>query len=264
MLSRTGMRAKVKLNWGESSISAKGNRQQPSASGIDAPMHWRARVRNWLPLDHALALSDALQQPQFPWEWVFMDGKSVTTMASTRVAVMARSQVSALWRTIHAQANDQFQFSYRKYSLVDAARRGAPMHPALADFLGCIASKDAIEAVRALSAADDIKQVDAQPTRYEPGDFLTVHTDDQDAHFTRRVAYVYSLCQGWKPDWGGLLHFHGDAGEIVETFVPEFNTLSLFTVPQAHSVSAVAPFAGAPRHSITGWFTASDSNPETR
>ena len=138
------------------------------------------------------------------------------------------------------------------------------MHPALADFLGWIASKDSIDAVRALSSADDIKQVDAQATRYETGDFLTVHTDDLDAHFTRRVAYVYSLCQGWKPDWGGLLHFHGDAGEIIETFVPEFNTLTLFTVPQAHSVSAVAPFAGAPRHSITGWFTASDSNPETQ
>ena len=254
----------MNLNWGDSGVSDNANLPCPSASQIDAPMHWRSRVRNWLPLDQALAVAEALQQPAVPWEWVFMEGQSITTIASTRVAAMARSQVSALWRIIHAQANDQFQFSYRKYSLIDAARRGTPIHPALADFLGSIASKDSIDAVRALSGANDIKQVDAQATRYEPGDFLTVHTDDQDAHFTRRVAYVYSLCQGWKPDWGGLLHFHGDAGEIIETYVPEFNTLTLFTVPQAHWVSAVAPFAGAPRHSITGWFTASDLHPETQ
>jgi Rps23 Pro-64 3,4-dihydroxylase Tpa1-like proline 4-hydroxylase len=34
---------------------------------------------------------------------------------------------------------------------------------------------------------------------------------------------------------------------------PRFNALHLFKVPQRHSVSLVAPFAGAPRLSITGW-----------
>ena len=255
----------MSLNWQRTQVSAKcgsGTELPPLPQQSDSTL-WRTRIRNWLPPEQALALVDALTNA-VPWEWVFMQGQSITTIASTRVAAMARSQVSAIWRIIHAQANDQFQFSYRKYSLIDAARRGMPIHPALADFLGSIATRDSIDAVRALSGANDIKQADAQATRYEPGDFLTVHTDDQDSHFTRRVAYVYSLCQGWKPDWGGLLHFHGDAGGIIETYVPEFNTLTLFTVPQAHWVSVVAPFAGAPRFSITGWFTASDSNPETQ
>ena len=41
---------------------------------------------------------------------------------------------------------------------------------------------------------------------------------------------------------------------VVDTFVPLWNSLSLFRVPQPHVVSLVAPWAGSPRYSITGWF----------
>ncbi|HAV49166.1 MAG TPA: proline hydroxylase, partial [Brevundimonas sp.] len=43
-------------------------------------------------------------------------------------------------------------------------------------------------------------------------------------------------------------------GAVTETFTPSFGTLNLFKVPQDHAVSMVAPFAGAPRYSITGWW----------
>ena len=47
----------------------------------------------------------------------------------------------------------------------------------------------------------------------------------------------------------------GDGGnEVVETFTPQLNSLSLFSVPQLHQVSLVAPWAGSARYSITGWF----------
>ena len=38
-----------------------------------------------------------------------------------------------------------------------------------------------------------------------------------------------------------------------EAFTPAFNSLNVFKVPAQHAVSIVAPFAGAPRLSITGW-----------
>ena len=41
---------------------------------------------------------------------------------------------------------------------------------------------------------------------------------------------------------------------MVDTFVPLWNSLSLFRVPQPHVVSLVEPWAGSPRYSITGWF----------
>ncbi|MBD8524978.1 2OG-Fe(II) oxygenase [Pseudoxanthomonas sp. CAU 1598] len=112
--------------------------------------------------------------------------------------------------------------------------------------------------MRELTGFTDIRKVDAQATRYLPGHFLTAHDDDgSPTGQIRRVAYVLSLSERWHPDWGGLLNFYdGDSGQIQDTFVPAYNTLSLFTTPQYHAVSTVAPYAPLPRLSITGWLRA--------
>jgi Rps23 Pro-64 3,4-dihydroxylase Tpa1-like proline 4-hydroxylase len=39
----------------------------------------------------------------------------------------------------------------------------------------------------------------------------------------------------------------------VSGFIPDFNVLRLFSVPQTHHVSYVAPWAAERRLSITGW-----------
>jgi Rps23 Pro-64 3,4-dihydroxylase Tpa1-like proline 4-hydroxylase len=52
----------------------------------------------------------------------------------------------------------------------------------------------------------------------------------------------------------GQLQFFGEGGDIVETFVPRWNSLSLFRVPQMHQVTLVTPWAGDDRYSIAGWF----------
>ncbi len=94
---------------------------------------------------------------------------------------------------------------------------------------------------------------DAQATRYGPGQFLTLHHDSE-VRSQRRLAYVLSLSEGWRPEWGGLLLFHDEAGEVIRGFVPRMNALTIFSVPRDHSVSQVASFAPRPRYSITGWF----------
>jgi len=50
------------------------------------------------------------------------------------------------------------------------------------------------------------------------------------------------------------LAFFDDNGNIKEAFIPSFNTLNIFLVPQMHSVQLVSPFAGANRCSYLGWF----------
>jgi Rps23 Pro-64 3,4-dihydroxylase Tpa1-like proline 4-hydroxylase len=57
----------------------------------------------------------------------------------------------------------------------------------------------------------------------------------------------------WRVDWGGLLLFVDERGNVSRGLTPAFNALNLFRTPQPHTVSAVAPFAGANRLSITGW-----------
>ena len=106
--------------------------------------------------------------------------------------------------------------------------------------------------MRAVTGDDTIAFADAQATRFDPGHFLTCH-DDKVGGKSRRVAYVLSLSPVWRPDWGGALQFFGVDGNIEQAYVPTYNAINLFRVPSDHSVSIVAPFAGASRYSITGW-----------
>ena len=57
-----------------------------------------------------------------------------------------------------------------------------------------------------------------------------------------------------RPDWGGILQFLDRDGHVADGYVPVFNALNIFRVPQLHNVSSVVPFAGHARLSITGWF----------
>ena len=64
---------------------------------------------------------------------------------------------------------------------------------------------------------------------------------------------MLNLTPDWRTDWGGLLAFIDEDGHVAEAYRPSYNALNIFRVPQRHAVSFVAPFAGAPRLSITGW-----------
>jgi SM-20-related protein len=216
---------------------------------------WRVRLRHWLPETLASSLQGTLGE-SLPWDWAFQQNGTPQAVPQSQIVTLARAQISNLWASIHREAAEGFQFSFRKYSIVEALRASQLDSEALHTFIRLIANAETISSVRTLTGCNDIARVDAQATRYDAGDFLTVHTDDNDAKYVRRVAYVLNLSRVWRADWGGLLHFHDEHGRIIETFVPEFNTLNLFSVPQSHSVSMVTPFAGEPRLAITGWFTA--------
>lgn len=101
----------------------------------------------------------------------------------------------------------------------------------------------------------------SRPTRCNPRRYrIAGRQRDVNAHNDsakeedRAFAYVINLGRGWQPHWGGQLQFLGEGGDIVETFVAHWNSLSLFRVPQMHQVGLVAPWACHDRYSITGWF----------
>ena len=104
-----------------------------------------------------------------------------------------------------------------------------------------------------MSGISTIAGADGQATLYVPGHFLNAHSDQIQGH-KRRVAYVLNMSKNWDPDWGGLLQFYGPEKSVDQVFVPRFNSLSLFTVPQEHAVTAIAPYAPVGRFAITGWF----------
>jgi hypothetical protein len=112
--------------------------------------------------------------------------------------------------------------------------------------------KGRVAAERGVTGDDRIDFVDAQATRYRPGQVLTGHDDAAEGK-NRLYAYVLNLTRDWRADWGGVLAFEGADGHIEAGFVPAFNALNLFAVPMRHAVTQVASFAPRDRLSITGW-----------
>lgn len=156
--------------------------------------------------------------------------------------------------TFAAMRSTAYAFLYSSYPMVEAyVQKWAPdgPHDMLLEYLN---DAPVMDFVRTVTGIPDLVKVDAQATLYAPGHFLSVHDDRQSAT-GRRVAYVLNLCAAeWRPEWGGYLNFYDDDGDVIAGYRPRFNSLNLFTVPQKHAVSFVAPFAPVARFAITGWF----------
>lgn len=163
----------------------------------------------------------------------------------------------ARFAAAYERARD-FHFVYDRYLMVEAMREGRDPGLLLHVVLEFFNSPPFLDYIRALTGDRTLAMVGAQATRYLPGQFLRLHDDGHSAE-ARRYAYVLNLSRDWQADWGGLLHFVNADGRVVDTFVPRFNSLSVFRVPASHFVGLVAPWAAQPRLAITGWWHARPS-----
>lgn len=186
------------------------------------------------------------------WRRVLNAGERVLEFAASELDALTAEQRERLDGAVHAAARDGFQYRYDSIRVPDRAADRTALADPLAAFATFLSSTPVLALLEQVTSASGLGFADAQATRYVAGDFLTAHDDDVPGK-NRHAAYVLGLTPGWRAEWGGLLLFHGGAGGVAEGYVPGFNTLSLFAVPQAHSVSLVAPFAGRPRLSVTGW-----------
>jgi SM-20-related protein len=158
---------------------------------------------------------------------------------------------------VFSSARDGFQVFNETHRLSnDGEPYRDPAHY-LASVTAFLNSEPLLEFARVVTGMPDIAYADAQATRYSCGNFLTLHNDvDDKKGSNRRAAYVLNMTTGWRADWGGLLLFVDPKGNVEEGYVPAFNALNLFGVPQSHLVSQVTAFAGRPRYSVTGWLRA--------
>ncbi len=158
-------------------------------------------------------------------------------------------------RRLHAmtaRAGEGYGFLYLAYPLISAYLAGRdPGHPIhrLTEFL----NDEFVRLGAAISGRTDIVKADGQLTQYRPGDFIRLHNDIGSEKSDRLIAYTLGLTRRWRPDWGGQLLFHDDAGDVTRGYAPRWNTLTLFSVPRYHSVAPVAVYAQAPRLSVVGW-----------
>ncbi|WCT72437.1 2OG-Fe(II) oxygenase family protein [Sphingomonas naphthae] len=169
-------------------------------------------------------------------------------------AGMSEAQRAQLDTAIYAAARYGFQYRFETIRVPDDEAARAAEGGLLADLARFLSGGAVRDLLRRITGAEDIAFADAQATAYSPGDFLTGH-DDAVAGKNRRAAYVLGLTPQWRTEWGGLLLFHGQDGRV-RGIEPGFNRLSLFRVPQMHSVSEVTRAAAYRRYSITGWLRA--------
>jgi Rps23 Pro-64 3,4-dihydroxylase Tpa1-like proline 4-hydroxylase len=144
-----------------------------------------------------------------------------------------------------------FQYLFENYPLYDAYYSGSCSEE-LAKLFRFINGKPFLDCIRNVTKYVELTFADAQLTKFSSGHFLTSH-DDNVSGKNRRIAYVLNLTPIWDASWGGLLQFHSDDFHIEQAFVPCFNSLNIFSVPQNHSVSQIASYVKKSRYCITGW-----------
>jgi len=93
-------------------------------------------------------------------------------------------------------------------------------------------------------------------SRFMPCDYISLHSDSSyDGTSTRRVAFVLNMTKNWLVHWGGNLVVLDDSFEnIIDDYMPRFNSLILFDVPLPHAVLPVSVYAQSERFAITGWY----------
>jgi hypothetical protein len=208
----------------------------------------RLQIAPFLADSSALALYRWLSEDA-AWRLTANRGEQIVDFDLDQVRRWTPEQHRLLDTAVSAGGRFGFQFRYEVVRIKEG--EGGP----LAEFAEFMSSPAVIGLMRQVIGANDITFADAHASRYQPGHFLTAHDDRQDT-MGRRAAYVLNLTPNWRPDWGGMLQFLDESGNISGGFLPRFNTLNLFTVPQHHNVSWVTPLAAAPRYAITGWLRA--------
>jgi SM-20-related protein len=227
---------------------------------LDLP-HWRERL-----LRHGrVQIPDVLQAgalerlrrcltDEVPWTLALRDAADTSrTIGHAELQRLGADGLARLLAQAASDAADRYGFAYESYMMVTAYLERRDPDLLLHRILEFLNSPAFIGFTRALTGDPGIGRVSAQATRYRPGMFLKRHNDLEPAE-GRRYAYVINLGEAWAADWGGLLQFLDDDGNVVDSFVPRPNSLSLFKVPAWHCVSLVAPWALQPRLAITGWW----------
>ncbi len=219
---------------------------------IDLAKNTRVQIPDFLQLDAAERLRSCLQN-EVPWTLAERSEGVSKTIAAAEYAAMDAQMRATNLQQAYDRAKSEFQFVYESYMMVKAAREGRDPTLILHGILDFLNSEDFLAFARWLVNDPKVTHASAQATRYRAGHFLTRH-QDKDKNEDRAYAYVIGLTKNWRPDWGGLLQFEDDNGNVTQTLTPHWNSISIFKVPQSHTVSLVAPYATEDRLAITGWF----------
>lgn len=210
----------------------------------------RVHVPGILTAESAQRMHDCLMR-ETQFRLVTRDGDGYVRL--TPDAVLTPQQEARALYQAYDRARSGFNYFYENHPLSLGGEAYADPSHYLAAITAFLNGAAFLDFARKVTGSSEIRLVEAQATRYRKGHFLNLHDDARDAH-GRIAAYVLNMTPRWRPDWGGALLYLDRPDHIAEGYLPAFNALNIFAVPQLHLVSMVSPFAGADRYSITGWF----------
>lgn len=213
--------------------------------------HRRLHLPGVFTPDTAETVARALEQDT-PWIRSMNPGGRSMDLDIAQLERMPPAEQRKLEQLSWQGAKTGFQYAFDSWRISDAVEAGRRTGSPLEGVYDLLNGPEFLGFIRQLTGERRAVYCDAQATRYRPGHFLTAHDDAVEGK-NRLFAFVLGFTRTWRSDWGGLLLFYDDAGHVAEGYAPTFNSLNIFQVPQLHAVSAVAPFAGADRLSITGW-----------
>jgi len=214
----------------------------------------RVQIPNILKTEHAERLTECIEK-EIPWSFTYYDDKGPGIIEQHNLEKVPPKDMQALQNNIYKQAIDGFGYAYGLLHQSDATRTRGEIPAVLNDFYQFLAGPEMRDFIVTVLDDSSIRQVDAQATRFGPGNFLGYHNDQMHgAH--RRCAYVFNFTRRWRPDWNGYLQFFDENGNGSVAYKPGFNVLNLFKVPQAHAVACIPPYAAAYRYAVSGWYRA--------
>lgn len=217
--------------------------------------HGRLHLPNVLTADAAAAVHGALVSAQ---DWTrsihVEEGRDLDILVRDLEA-LPPDERREFERGLADSSTDSLQYMFDTVRLSAELKAGRPVSlplQAVHDFLN---GRAFLDFVAELTDDDRPAFADVMATRYLPGHFLTAHGDENPAE-RRLYAYVLNMTPAWRADWGGVLMFLDEDGHVAEGYVPAYNALNIFAVPQLHAVSMVTRLARAPRLCVTGWIHA--------
>ncbi len=215
----------------------------------------RVLIPNVLPPTLAEALHARLERVD-DWDLAHRDKEGSRLLPSREYAALGKAGREVMLASLARDSHGRYGFAYDSCMLVERYMQRPDPDDLLHRVVEMMHGEPFLAFVRNLVGDASIRRSLVQATRYLPGHFLRRHEDIVEDGKDRRYAFVFNLGKAWHADWGGLLQFLDHRGDVVDTFVPAFNSLSLFKVPQPHVVSLVGAWAERPRYALTGWFMA--------
>lgn len=219
--------------------------------------HRRLHIPSILEPSSAVALHQTVSSATDWTRSIHLAAGTDVDITMAELNALSAKERAELERSLLESNTDGVSYVFDCVRISGALQAGKPVAAPMRALHDFVNGRTFLDFMTRLTGDERVGFADVMATRYLPGHHATAHADELPAH-RRLYAYVLNLTPQWRADWGGILMFLDSDGHVAEGYVPKFNALNVFAVPQTHSVSEVSRLARAPRLSVTGWIRAKD------